>query len=375
MIAIFGGAFDPPHAEHVKIARELIEKNEAEKVVLLPSGNSPHKKALSPFSARKEMIEKAFSELPVLIDETELFLKGKAYSSEVLPILKKKYGVIEFVIGGDSLLSFRLWHEPKEILKVCPILVIPRGEESVSELTDFASGLTKEFGGDIRISDRIFGNDVSSTSLRARYALGMQTEGILPAVRAVIEEKELYSVQKKMAERVKASLPEKRWNHTCGVVLTGLEMAEIFRVDKEKAFTACLLHDCMKYAETVHEGVPSDAIGTKVLHAFNGAEEAKINYGITDEDTINAIRYHTTGRPAMSDLEKLVYLADVIEPGRTYDGVDEIRALGFKDLDAAFKLSLKRSYELLLKKGNPIYPLTVDCYRYYFGKGEETLAK
>ena len=365
MIGIFGGAFDPPHQEHVSIVKGLLKSGRFEKIVLLPSGNSPHKDHVSPFSARKKMIEEAYKGVSVEIDETETTFEGRAYSSCVLPVLKKKYGEIGFIIGGDSLLAFRSWHEPKEVLKVCPIFVVPRGDEEISDLRAFALELTKEFGGQITVVEDVKGRAVSSSVLRAAIALGADAPDLPKGVKEIALAENLYAEKKAMAEKVKAALPEKRWNHTCGVVLTGIEMAEKFGVDKEKAFVACLLHDCMKYSEVVHKGVPEDAIGTKVLHAFNGAEEAKIAYGVTDEDVINAVRYHTTGRAAMSDLEKLVYLADVVEPNRHYAGVEEIRAAAFRNLDEGFVLSLKRSYELLLQTGKPVYYLTVECYNYY----------
>ena len=365
MIGIFGGAFDPPHGEHVAIVKGLSEIGLFEKIVLLPSGNSPHKPFLSPFAARKRMIEAAFSGIPVEISDAEHSFFGKAYSSEILPLMKKDYGEIGFIIGGDSLLAFRTWHEPREVLKVCPIFVVPRGEESVPALCAFASDLTEELGGSVTVLDSVRGEEASSSLLRAAIALGEETKGLLPCVKEIALEEGLYAEKRAMAEKVKASLPEKRWKHTCGVVLTGIKMAEAFGVDKEKAFVACLLHDCMKYSEIVHAGVPADAVGTKVMHAFNGAEEAKIGFGVTDEDIINAVRYHTTGRANMSDLEKLVYLADVVEPNRHYEGVEEIRAAAFRDLNEGFVLSLKRSYELLLQTGKPIYYLTIECYNYY----------
>ena len=365
MIGIFGGAFDPPHKENVSIVKALCETGLFEKIVLLPSGNSPHKDSLSPFSSRIRMIDAAFRGLPIEISDAEWSFTGRAYSSEILPEMKKRYGEIGFIIGGDSLLAFRTWHEPKEVLKVCPIFVVPRGDEEADSLRAFADDLTKELGGTVTVLSNVKGKDVSSSLIRAAVELGEETEDLPIGVREIIEDEDLYSDKRKMAEKVKASLPEKRWKHTCGVVLTGIKMAEMYHIDKEKAFVACLLHDCMKYSEVVHKGVPEDAIGTKVMHAFNGAEEAKIGFGITDEDVIAAIRYHTTGRAAMSDLEKLVYLADVVEPNRTYEGVDEIRAAAFRDLNEGFILSLKRSYELLLQREKPIYYLTVECYNYY----------
>ena len=173
-----------------------------------------------------------------------------------------------------------------------------------------------------------------------------------------------------MTDRVRSMLTEKRWRHTCGVVLAGLKINENVGLPSEKVFVSCLLHDCMKYAETVHEGVPRDAIGTKVLHAFNGAEEARVGFGITDPEIVDAVRYHTTGRAGMTTLDKLVYTADMVEEEtRDFEGVEELRACAYRDLDEGFKKSFLVCYRRLMESGKAIYPLTIDCYRQYV-KGE-----
>ena len=370
MTGIYGGAFDPPHSEHVKIIRELLRDRSFEKIVIVLSCDSPHKSLLTPFSVRKRMLEKAFEGLDVIVDDIEATFGGKAYSSDILPLLKEKYGEITFIIGGDSLLAFSRWHLPQEILKVCPILVIPRGEEEIKTLREVARRYMTDWGGKIDVSERIKGAEISSSEIRAAVDLDMETPYLDPEVRAIIERECLYKDHFQMVEGVKSALPPKRWDHTCKVVLTGLKMNVDIGLPREKVFVACLLHDCMKYAEKIYEGVPKDAIGTKVLHAFNGAEEARFGYGIEDDDILNAIRYHTTGRAGMSALEKLVYVADMIEPNRTFEGVEALRALTKKSLDLGFSACIRYSYDHLAQLGKPIYYLTVECYNHYC-KGEE----
>ena len=370
MIGIFGGAFDPPHKQHVKIVRGIMDEFDLEKAVILPSGQSPHKDLTTPYALRSAMVRAAFRGDRFLVDDLEATYDGRAYSSDILPILKEKYGEILFIIGGDSLLHFESWHEPAAVAKACPIAVVPRGDEDISLLREIAARLNEKFGGDFRVSNAVRGDRVSSTALRAAIELGLESDEIDPDVRRIAEENDLYNAHRAMIDRVRASLPEKRWDHTRGVVMAGLEINERVGLPSEQVFVACLLHDCMKYAETVHAGVPEDTIGTKVMHAFNGAEEAKVGYGVRDEDVVNAIRYHTTGRAGMSTLEKLVYVADMIEPHRDFEGVEELRADTLRDLDAGFRMCIERSYELLQKRGKPIYHLTVECYNAYC-KGEK----
>ena len=370
MIGIYGGAFDPPHTEHRRIVNEIMREFHLDKVILVPSGISPHKDLYTSFEVRKEMVRAAFSGTAIEIDDIESRYSSRAYSSELLPILKKKYGDIVFIIGGDSLLHFDRWHEPNEILKICPLIVVPRGKEDLDILRSAARRFIDLWGGEITISEKIRGAEISSSELRAAVELGYDHPSLDPAVTEIIERNGLYRTHSAMIDRVRSALPEKRWDHTCKVVLTGLKLNAELGLPSESVFVACLLHDCMKYSEYVHEGVPQDSVGTKVMHAFNGAEEARVAYGITDEDVVNAIRYHTTGRKGMSTLEKLVYLADMIEPNRHFDGVDELRSLTEKNFELGFEECIRRSYRSLEAKGKPIYYLTVECYEYYC-KGDE----
>ena len=366
MIGIFGGAFDPPHKEHIAIAHGIVREYALEKVIFLPSGNSPHKTLETPFSIRAEMLGAAIGGEDFELDRLEETFPERAYSYRILPLLKEKYGEILFVIGGDSLLHLDSWRLPGEILKICPLLVVPRGDDALDILERKAAEFTSRYGGRILISKQVRGESVSSTEIRAKVALGLATPEIAPEVAALIERYDLYQEKRAMIDRVRSMLTEKRWRHTCGVVLAGLKINERVGLPIEKVFISCLLHDCMKYAEKVHEGVPTDAIGSKVLHAFNGAEEAKIGFGITDPEIVDAIRYHTTGRAGMTPLDKLVYTADMVEElTRDFEGVEELRACAYENLDEGFKRCFLICYEHLLESGKPIYPLTIDCYDDY----------
>ena len=368
MIGIFGGAFDPPHSEHIKIAREIAAEFALEKVVFLPSGNSPHKALETPFDLRVRMLEASIGKEGFVIDRTENGLADRAYSYRVLPLLKEKYGEIAFLIGGDSLLAFDTWKRPEEVAKICPIIVIPRADEGADELRAKAAEVNERYGADVRLSKRVRGGAVSSSVVRARVSLGMPVPEVTDDVLAVIREAGLYLAYREMAERVKTYLPEKRWRHTCGVVLAGLRINERAHLDTHKVIVSCLLHDCMKYEERVNEGVPADVVGTKILHAFNGAEEARLAFGITDADVLDAIRYHTTGRAGMTPLDKLVYTADMVEEEtRDFEGVEALRAAAYLDLDEGFKRCFLACYEQLAESGKPIYHLTIECYEDIFG--------
>ena len=165
-------------------------------------------------------------------------------------------------------------------------------------------------------------------------------------------------------------LSDKRFKHTLGTVETAKELAKIHGVSEEAAHVAALLHDV---AKELPEGQLMRILRvsgeleylnfhSNVWHAPMGAIVARQTFGIDDMDVLNSIRYHTTGRAGMSVLEKIIFIADYAEPGRSQDGVDDVRAK-FSNLDAAMELILKRTIEKL--GDGDIHPDTIAAYEFY----------
>ncbi|MGN0155568.1 MAG: bis(5'-nucleosyl)-tetraphosphatase (symmetrical) YqeK [Lachnospiraceae bacterium] len=179
-----------------------------------------------------------------------------------------------------------------------------------------------------------------------------------------------------MTEKLKEKLPPKRFEHSIGVEYTAGTMAFMYGVDYEKALIAGLLHDCAKY-------VPNDKKITKcekrkipisdceyknpeLLHAKLSAVYAKEKYGVDDKEILSAITYHTTGKPAMTTLEKIIYIADFIEPNRNVlPEMDMIRKEAYSDLDQCLLHILHNSMHYLCKKGSVLDPITQETYEYY----------
>lgn len=164
------------------------------------------------------------------------------------------------------------------------------------------------------------------------------------------------------------------WKHSVRVSKAAVELAERFGVDARKAEIAGLLHD---YARGIPKGeLPRSAaeLGIEVddvarqfpylLHAEVGARLAASELGIEDEDVLEAIANHTVGRPRMSNLEKIVYLADMIEPERAFKGVEELRRVAASDLDVAFRLGYAQSFAHLVEAGKLIHPRTVEVWNW-----------
>lgn len=170
---------------------------------------------------------------------------------------------------------------------------------------------------------------------------------------------------------IKRHLPERRYIHTLGVTDTAVMLAKQYGADEQKAELAGIFHDYAKYRpkeEMVSiirsEKMPQDLLlfDSELWHAPVGAYLIKKEVGIADEEILDAIRYHTTGRPGMTTLEKVVFLADYIEPNRSFPGVEEVREATKNSLDKAIVLALQNTIRFLLSKNQLIYPQTVETY-------------
>lgn len=179
--------------------------------------------------------------------------------------------------------------------------------------------------------------------------------------------------KEEMLAIVKEKITERRYIHTLGVVETAIELAKNCEADPYKAEVAAIFHDYAKFRDTremeeiIHqvEEISKDLLQyhTELWHAPVGAYLVKKEVGITDAEILDAIRYHTTGRVGMSSLEKVVYLADYIEPGRQFVGVDEVRRLAKEDIDRALKKAMENTIYFLQAKKQVVYPLTIAAYQ------------
>lgn len=187
-----------------------------------------------------------------------------------------------------------------------------------------------------------------------------------------MEQKSIPEIKESLKKRQKNS----RYEHTLGVMYTAAAMAMAFHMEPQKALLAGALHDCGKYGTNEeqlmrcqkHQIALTEAEMEipALVHAKLGVYYAKNRYGITDEEILRAIRYHTTGRPEMSDLEKIVYLADYIEPGRkSIPNLPDIRQLAFQDLNKAVAVVSGQTLSYLESTGGKTDPATLKTWEYY----------
>lgn len=184
----------------------------------------------------------------------------------------------------------------------------------------------------------------------------------------------LLEIKKELYKKLKKD----RFEHTIGVMYTAASLAMCYGADVEKAMAAGLLHDCGKYC-SIKDQIKlcnkfdihlnhSELAMPALIHAKLGAFLASYEYDIADEEILNAIRFHTTGRPDMSLLEKIVYISDYIEPNRKeIPGLVEIRSIVFNDLNRAVYLSSGNTIQYLKASNNQIDPMTIKTYEFYGG--------
>ncbi|MFC5471640.1 bis(5'-nucleosyl)-tetraphosphatase (symmetrical) YqeK [Cohnella suwonensis] len=172
----------------------------------------------------------------------------------------------------------------------------------------------------------------------------------------------------KLRAATRAQMPDKRWKHTLGVVDAAIGLAARYGGHPAKAELAALLHDYSKAwatdrMETIirERSLPPELLvyDKELWHAHVGAWAVASEHGIEDEEVLDAIRYHTSGREGMTLLDKIVCLADYIEPGRDFPGVDDIRMLAESSLEEALVAAFGSTIEVLVKRGKRIFPLTV----------------
>lgn len=387
-----GGTFNPIHNAHLMMAQAAYEQYELDEVWFMPSRNPPHKEKekIASDSHRKRMIQHAIDEIPYFIfSDMELKREGLTYTCDTLELLHRQQpeAAFYFILGGDSLQNFSDWYHPEKIVSLCTILAASRDGLSDRETEKLCIDLSQQFGGEI-FPVRMPQLCISSAMIRKRLAKGMSAVGCCPEkVVQYIELHELYGTAMKAPpykERdimawLAASLRPKRYRHTLGVAYTAANLAVCHGADPKRARLAGLLHDCAKYYtdEEMYTlcsdyGISlnrAEQVNAALVHSKLGAHLARIRFGMKDEELCSAISFHTTGRPGMTTLEKIIYLADYIEPYRKMNclpySLDEIRQACFCNLNEGLRMTLRNTVSYLERSGETMDPATMETYQYY----------
>ena len=363
-IGIFGGTFQPIHNGHLLLAEHALKVLSLDKVLFVIDRIPPHKEISGGASTdeRVALLNLAVSGNESFVPETmELSREGKSYSFDTLTELHERMPDAElfFLMGSDMLRSFSTWYKPEGISRLATLVCTERAGQNGGE-AQAALELKQKYGTNVILLDSV--SDLSSTEIRNRVFNALPINGLVPpSVSHEIYYRGLYQPDsiRTMYDILSRSIPDKRMHHTAGVVETAVRLAFENNVDPEKARLAALLHDCAKYLsndELMKRSTDPFPV-LPVLHAEVGAQIAAELYGVTDPEILQAIRLHTTGDSDMTDLDKVIYLADMIEPSRNYPGVEELRKTTC--LNDAVLLALKHTLKYLEESGSTVHPATI----------------
>ena len=377
-IGVFGGTFNPIHRGHLAAASAAAGQLSLDKLLLIPDAIPPHKPLPSGSAGaeeRLEMVQLCTAEVsaPAEVLDLELRRQGASYTCDTLAQLREQYPEEELflLMGSDMFLSFETWRQPERICDLATLAVFSRREES--EAAAFArqkQHLEETYGAHIRVLENPEVVEISSTELREKLSRGAGRAYLTEPVYGYILSKGRYGTKadlKHLTPEELRPIKPKRMPHVLGTEQEAAFLAEKYGADGTAARIAALLHDCTKKLDMDrqlslcrHYGIdldPLEQVSLKLLHSKTGAAVARDKFGVSDE-IYNAIYYHTTGKADMTLLEKIIYLADYIEPSRRFPGVDELRRAVHTDLNEGLYRALLDSVKELQGYGSPVHPHT-----------------
>ena len=401
-IGLLGGSFDPFHKGHESLIDGALRSGIVDAVIVIPSGRNPFKSGRNVTAApyryymTKGAVEEDFKGRNVFVSDIELIYAGTSFTLTTIKEISKTSYIRAFlkangikdskasenhmffwITGSDVLPTFEKWHKADEILKIAGLLVASRPGDGV-DVHEQIIRLENVFGfvPDIDVFE-IDGIEAASSDMRK----DKNFEDTPAFVSEFIKTHDLYPEQNPLdlasdeaveefcedAITLYRYLGQKRLLHTLNVGILSLKYAGIY--DKslcDRALIAGELHDCAKeldealQTEMSIERTGDLFLDKKLLHSPVGAVMAQREFGISDPEILDAITYHTTGRGNMTLLDKIVYLADKLEPSRTYADLTKERKLAETDIDEALKLCVKSVKKKFESRGQRIHPITID---------------
>lgn len=377
-LLIYGGTFNPPHLGHADALSCAAEALGADRSLVVPAGIPPHK-ALAEGSPSTEkrlrLCGLAFPEANVT--PMELQREGKSYTVDTLREISRENPEAElyFLVGTDMLLYMEQWHEFREIFSLCTLAALPRADGDLAEIERYAAYLRSTYRARIEIIPKT-PLPMDSTALRAALPQRGGADRLCDAVYSEIIRCRLYGAKPDLAwlrHKTDAFLKPTRIAHVRGCEETAARLARRWGEDPEDAAEAGILHDITKKLSTDEQlrlvekyGIvldDADIAAPQTLHALTGAWFSREHFGVPD-NIFSAIEWHTTGRAGMTTLEKIVYLADFIEPTRDFPGVEHVRTSAFEDLDRAMVEALQMSMDVVVRRGAVPHPRSAEALRW-----------
>lgn len=400
-IGIYGGSFDPVHNGHIAMIRSALKSGFIDCMIVIPSVRNNFKLYANKLPApyRLYMMKETVEGLGLkncYVSDIEFGIDGVSYTAVVLAKLTSDEYIRDFlmandvkrkkaeehheffwIMGSDTLGTFETWYKPEEILKYATLLAAVRPGDD-TDVDKAAASIRKNLGGKVEFF-RLDGVECSSSAITTSGDFSQVPD---PAVE-FIKRHALYT-ENTMLEGVSDDarkqffdaatwmynyLGAKRLLHTLNVGYLSAHLAGLYGCSRDKALIAGALHDCAKelpiekQSELAKKYSGDLFTEKKILHSPAGATFAREEFGIEDKEILDAICYHTTGRGDMTVLEKIVYLADKIEPSRTYMDLAPIRESAEHDLDEAVRMTAAAVRDKFISQGRELHPVTAAMMR------------
>ena len=384
-IGIYGGTYNPPHIGHLRAAEYAIEALSLNRLLLIPTGVSPHKEMAAGASSadRLHMLELSAKGIErAEVSDIEIRRAGRSYTVDTLRAIRAEHpdSQLYLLMGTDMFLSFLTWREPEAIMKLATLAVFCRGEKGERVKIEAQKLSLESLGARVALVENPV-TAISSTDLRRMLVFGCADPFLMPGVDDYICANGLYGTGKdrknlsmeELEAEVVSLLNPNRVAHVLGCRDCAVELARLYGENEVDAARAGLLHDITKAIDgplqltlCAEYGMILDTFSRrfpKTLHALTGSLVARRIFG-ENENVVSAICHHTTGRADMTKLEKIIYIADYVERNRNFPGVEQMRAMAYTDLDAAVLMGLESAVAHVRRQGQGLAPATVEALEF-----------
>lgn len=384
-IGIMGGTFDPVHVGHLRIAEEVRESLALDKVLFVPTGHPVFKRDqhVTCADTRFAQVSAAIADNPFFeASRIEIDRPGDTFTVDTLRELHARYPGTElyFIVGSDAAETIGKWRGVAEIAELAH-LAVAVGRPGFAQADELRGKILSAAPFNLHLVE-VSSLEISSSDIRRRKAEGRSVRYLVVGGGASHADwsliagdessltKEFYQARK---AELKGRVSEKRFKHVMGVAKTCKKLARRYGVDERKARLAGLLHDWDKgldddqARERVRElGLAGDLDPwvvqnmPRVLHGHTAAAALARDFPEIPGDVLQAIDRHTTAAEVMSDLDKVLYIADALEPGRTFGRIDELRAAAkVETLDSLYFQTYEYWTLLLFERRQPLHPDTM----------------
>jgi len=393
-LGVMGGTFDPIHVGHLRVAEEVREALDLDAVVFMPAGNPSFKRDQSVTDAhvRLDWVARAVASNPHFdVSPLEVNREGITFTVDTFRELRQHYPAnveFYFILGSDAAASIGKWRGVAELAELTT-LVVAMGRPGTMGEESLRSAILEAVPFDVRFV-RVSSLEISSSIIRERQAQGKSLrycvpdvvrEAVVPALfnRPGNEEalsKDFYRARKTELE---GRVSPKRFKHSLGVSKACVQLAKAYGLDERKARLAGLLHDWDKGLDDdgararVRELGMEDEVDPfvvenmpAVLHGNTAARALARDFPAIPGDVLQAIDRHTTAHERMAELDRVLYIADAIEPSRQFGRIDELRAaVGSCSLEELYFKTYEYWVFLLFERGRALHPDTIRIWNSY----------